>query len=111
MWLQHDGCPAHFSQEVRNFLDQAYPNRWIGRGSLFPWPARSPDLTILDFYLWGRIKGIVYQTRPTTPENMIDRIRDAVTNISRAEISTALLNTRCRINSCIENDGRHFEHL
>lgn len=24
----------------RHSLDQAYPNRWIWRGSLFPWPAR-----------------------------------------------------------------------
>ena len=52
MFLQHDGCPAHYSEIVRNFLDEAFPDRWIGRGSLFPWPARSPDLTCLDFYLW-----------------------------------------------------------
>lgn len=111
MWLQQDGCPAHSSRRVKNFLNQAYPDRWIGRGSLFPWPARSPDLTILDFYLWGRIKDIVYETRPTTPENMMDRIRNAVASITRAEIETAVLSTRRRVNSCIENDGRHFEHM
>lgn len=40
MFLQHDGCPAHFAVNVRRFLDQAFPDRWIGRGSLFPWPPR-----------------------------------------------------------------------
>lgn len=111
MWYQHDGCPAHFSQVVRNFLDISFPNRWIGRGSLFPWPARSPDLTVLDFYLWGRLKDLVFQTRPTTPENMIERIRNSITSISIAEIEAAVVSTRRKTNLCISNDGRHFEHL
>jgi len=29
-----------------------YPNRWIGRGEPQNWPARSPDLTPLEFFLW-----------------------------------------------------------
>lgn len=111
MFLQHDGCPAHFSREVRNFLDDAYPDRWIGRGSLFFWPARSPDLTVLDFYLWGRIKELVFATRPTTRDNMVDRIRNAIQSISRAEIETAVQSTLQRVNACVEHDGRQFEHL
>ncbi|KAJ4425783.1 hypothetical protein ANN_27408 [Periplaneta americana] len=31
-------------------------DRWIGRGSLTPWPARSPNLNSLDFWLWRRMK-------------------------------------------------------
>ena len=111
IWFQHDGCPAHFSQRVRHFLNVRYPNRWIGRGSLFPWPPRSPDLTVLDFYLWGRIKDIVYQTRPTTRENMIQRIENAINLISRAEIETAISSSRTRMISCIFQNGGHFEHL
>lgn len=75
MWFQHDGCPAHYAQIVRCHLDNKFPHRWIGRGSLFPWWARSPDLTVLDFYLWGRIKGLIYQIRPTTRDNMIQQSR------------------------------------
>ncbi|ENN73485.1 hypothetical protein YQE_09910, partial [Dendroctonus ponderosae] len=52
MWFQQDGCPAHYSRNVRDHLDRTFSNRWIGRASLFPWPARSPDLTLSDFYLW-----------------------------------------------------------
>lgn len=110
MWFQHDGCPAHYGRIVRQHLDESYPNRWIGRGSIFPWPPRSPDLTCLDFYLWGRVKELVYATAPTTPENMIFRIRQALNTLSRAEIEAAVLSTRRRINKCIENDGKHFEN-
>lgn len=48
MIFQLDGCPAHFSRNVREFLDRTFPDRWIGRGSLFPWPARY--VLIIYFY-------------------------------------------------------------
>lgn len=111
MWFQMDGCPAHYAAAVRNHLTVEFPDRWIGRGSVFPWPPRSPDLTCLDFFLWGRIKDIVYQNPPTTREDMILRIENAVNGISRAEIESAVLSTRGRIHDCIANNGRQFEHL
>ncbi|GBL73687.1 hypothetical protein AVEN_230681-1 [Araneus ventricosus] len=38
-----------------------YPGRWIGRGGPVLWPPRSPDLTSLDFFLWGHLKELVYR--------------------------------------------------
>ncbi|XP_050296652.1 uncharacterized protein LOC126736370 [Anthonomus grandis grandis] len=108
MMFQHGGCPAHFARNVREFLDATYPGRWIGRGGTFPWPARSPDLTCLDFYLWGRVKEIVFATRPTTRQNMIGRIRDCMQTLSFAEVETAALSTEQKMFQCIENDGMHF---
>lgn len=111
MFLQLDGCPAHFAVNVRQYLNEMFPNRWIGRGSLFPWPARSPDLTCLDFYLWGRLKDIVFQTEPTTRENMQERIHNAINSLPRIEIEAAVLSTQQRLQLCVEHDGRQFEHL
>ena len=54
--FQHDGCPAHFRLDVREHLNSSFPDSWIGRGGPTEWPARSPDLTPLDFYVWGRAK-------------------------------------------------------
>jgi hypothetical protein len=31
IWFQ-DGCHAHFGLHVRIFLDDSFPNCWIGRG-------------------------------------------------------------------------------
>ena len=56
MWFMHDGAPAHFSLIVPDTLAGIYHDRWIGRGGPVPWPARSPDLNPLDFYLWGHLK-------------------------------------------------------
>ena len=62
MWFMHDGVPAHFSHVAREYLDVAYSNRWMGRAGPVAWPPRSPDLNLLDFYLWGRLKMLVYAT-------------------------------------------------
>jgi hypothetical protein len=59
-WFQHDGAPPHFSRKVQGILNRMYPNRWIRRGGLRHWPARSPDLNPLDFFLWGYVKNLVY---------------------------------------------------
>lgn len=60
MYYQHDGAPAHFARAVREALNMEYPGRWIGRGGARAWPPRSPDITPMDFYLWGHVKSLVY---------------------------------------------------
>ena len=56
----HVGAPPHFALAAREILHQRFPNKWIGRQGPTQWPARSPDLNPLDFYLWGNLKAIVY---------------------------------------------------
>ena len=58
----HDGAPPRFSRVARQFLNQHFANKWIGRGGPSAWPARSPDLNPLDFHLWEHLKSIVYAT-------------------------------------------------
>jgi hypothetical protein len=53
MWLQHDGAHPHFGRAITEFLNEDYEARWIGRGGPLAWPARSPNLNPLDFFLWG----------------------------------------------------------
>lgn len=53
MWFMHDGAPPHFRLVAREYLDQEYPARWIGSTGPRQWPLRSPDLNLLDFFLWG----------------------------------------------------------
>ena len=53
LWFQQDGAPAHGTREVREFLDNELPDRWIGHRGVVEWPARSPDLTPLDFFYGG----------------------------------------------------------
>jgi len=48
---------------VREYLNESFPNRWLGRGGPVAWPPRSPDLTTpLDYYPRGHMK-TVYETK------------------------------------------------
>lgn len=111
MWLQLDGAPPHFALVVRNYLNQQYPNRWVGRGSVVPWPPRSPDLTPPDFFLWGHLKNRVFATAPTTRENMIERIRNECDALPRNVLLSTIQTFKKRINLCIQQRGEQFEHL
>ena len=88
--FQQDGAAPHYAKIVRDYLDEALPLRWCGRGGgvggsgdpvnytrgCLEWPARSPDLTPLDFFLWGYVKNIVYQEQIYNIDQLKARIVD-----------------------------------
>lgn len=113
LFFHHDGAPAHFYNVDRSFLNQEFGERWIGRGGPVPWPPRSPDLTPLDFYLWGEVKRRVYETDSLTREELKSKI---VSAFSEVKNNTAILhaikdNHRRRARLCISERGGHFEQL
>ena len=113
MWYQHDGAPAHFFNASRQILDNNFPNRWIGRGGPVAWPPRSPDLTPLDYFFWGHMKSLVYETPVESEMDLLARIAAAAGDISDDHRMVAKvhhsLERRCT--SCITVNGRHFEQL
>jgi len=78
MWIQLDGALSYYARIERNFLNRRYNGMWIGQGPI-AWPARSPDLTLLDSYLWGYLKNVMYEQKPTILENTIQRIKTVCT--------------------------------
>ena len=69
--FQQDGASAHYSKKVRDWLD-----RWMGRAGPIPWPARSLDLTPLEFWLWGYLKDHVYGQQLSTLQQLRNAIQD-----------------------------------
>lgn len=111
MIYMHDGAPAHFARNVRNWLDQHFPNRWIGRGGPILWPARSPDLNPLDFFVWGFIKEKVYDTPPQDADEVRDRINAAVLEITPERLERVIQTIPLRLQLCLQTDGFQFEQL
>lgn len=111
MWLQLDGAPTHFAAVVRQWLHEHYPGRWIGRGGPVPWPPRSPDLTPLDFFLWGYMKIEVYKTPAESREDLINKINNAAAQVTPNMLERVLSNVQKRAEACINVAGEHFEHL
>ena len=59
MYFQHDGAPPHYIQRVREYLNEFFPDRWLGHGRPVAWPPRLPDLAPLDYYLCGYMETLV----------------------------------------------------
>jgi len=87
--FQQDGAPPHYASDVRAYLDKTFGDRWIGRGGPLAWPPRSPDLNPLDFYLWGHIKTLVYRTKPTSIDDLKERITSVVRDILKMSFTNS----------------------
>ena len=79
MFFQHDGAPPHSSRGVNKFPELLFP--WAMDRTLRPhhWPARSPDLSPLDYCVWGWMKELVYSVKVETRDALLARISDAAT--------------------------------
>jgi len=111
MWFQQDGAPPHYSIAARNWLNDKFPNRWIGRRGSIEYPPRSPDLTPPDFFLWGVLKNSVYAKKPRTKDQLVAVIMNTCTEISEDLCRSVCYSVVRRTAKCIEEGGQHFEHL
>jgi len=48
-------------------------------------PPRSPNITLLDFCLWGWMKGEVYERKVDAGDQLLARILDAAGRITKLE--------------------------
>lgn len=108
--FQQDGAGPHNARIVTNYLNQKFPGRWIGRYGPVRWPARSPDLSPLDFFLWGHCKEIIYRQLPENVEELNDKLHYAIWNIDNEVMEKTQENLLRRMRACTM-DGGHFEHL
>lgn len=111
MYFQQDGAPPHSARIVAEFLNNRHGNRWIGTNGPVRWPARSPDLSPLDFHYWAFMKNEVYATPVATIEELRNRIEGSVARIQRQQLNNVLGAFVRRIRLCLEVNGQHFEQL
>lgn len=110
-WFQQDGATAHTAQATRDWLRERFGGRLISRLEVCPWPASSPDLTPLDFFLWGHLKSQVYRTNPRNLQDLKDAVKSAVRRVSPSVCHAAAEGVLRRAKLCLERNGGHFEHV
>lgn len=108
----HDGAPAHITNDVRQCLSDNFLS-WIGRGegSFLAWPPRSPDLNMLDFYLWGELQHRVNKIENLSVEEVQQNVEEEMDDIEPRTLRKVHLNLFKRLRLCIQEDGGLFEHL
>jgi len=100
-------APVQLTHSAR---EGVLPNRWLGRRGPVAWPPRSPDLTPLDYYLWGHMKTLVYETKVESRAALCDRIFAAAEHICNHpdNVASATQSLLMRAEKCIGTGGGHF---
>lgn len=111
VYFQQDGAAPHRTKAVLQHLKTVFGDRLIAHGTTIEWPARSPDLTPMDFFFWGYIKDKVYKTPSIDMNQLIMRIRVACEDVSKAMLIRAAKNVFHRARRCLEREGGHIEHI
>ena len=110
--FKQDGAPPHWGTIVRDYLDETFPKQWIGRDGgdeWRAWPPRSPDLTPLDFYLWGYLKEVVFSVKVRDVHHLMDRIEEAVATVTPEVLTNVCRELEYRLDVCRGINGGHIE--
>ena len=107
--FQLDGAPPHWARIVRNVLDHNFPDRWIGRGGPISWPPRSPDITPLDFFLWGYVKDRVYRTKVRDLQILRARITEAIASVTPEMLANVWREVEYRLDIARATSGAHIQ--
>lgn len=92
IWYHQDGSSSHFTDEVRAYLNEVFPNRWRCNRVA----SRSPDMILLVYFLWGCLKSKLYV--------------NGLNNIENLKITKAIHLCPSRKYYCQEANGFLFEH-
>ena len=89
-------------------IQSSFGDRVISKGI---WPPRSPDLTPPDFFLWGYLKGRVYQNKPRTIDTLKANITEEIQALTADVLARIFQNMARRVQSCLDANGGHFQHM
>lgn len=107
--FQQDGAPAHTAISTRNYLDEVFPERWVGKFGPVAWPARSPDLSSCDNALWGLVKPKIISNKCKTVDQLKEVICNTFANIEQATLQKIHDRTFRRFQLCIDHQGQQVD--
>ena len=73
------------------------------------WPPRSPDITPLDFFLWGYVKDRVYRTPVRDVETLQSRIIEVLDTVNEEMLENSWREIEYRLDILRATNGAHVE--
>jgi len=102
-------CTSTPGFRFNQLLDVTFPNRWIGRDGPTPWPPRPPDITPIDFFIWGYVKDKVFSTPVPDITNLKTRITDAFATVTEDMLENTWREIYYRLDVLRATKGAHVE--
>jgi len=106
-YFQQDGATSHTSHASMAEIQSFIGDHVISKGL---WPPRSPDLTPPDYFLWGYLKGRVYQNKPRTTDALKANITGEIQAVTADVLARTFQNMARRVQSCLDANDGHFQH-
>ncbi|GFW50646.1 transposable element Tc3 transposase [Trichonephila clavipes] len=97
LWFQQYGATCHTARTTIDLLKDTFGDRLISRFGPVNWPPRSCDLTLLDYFLWGYVKSLVYADKPQTLDHLEDNIRRVIADIRPQMLEEVIENWTSRL--------------
>jgi hypothetical protein len=112
-YFQQDGATAHTAFDTIQVLQEFFDNRLISRNTVIPYPPRSCDLTVLDFFVWPYLKNSVFKTPVQNLDELTQRISEVCRQLNNSpEIFNNVFEAfKRRVQICLQVNGEHFQHL
>ena len=105
-WVwQQDSVPAHKSKETQAWLQK----ECYDFVPFSHWPPSSPDLNLLDYFVWSYVENITNMTSHNTKASLIVVIRRVFAELPPALVEKACSQFRIRIEAVIEVEGGCIE--
>ena len=108
LWpFQQDNAPARKTRDVLDSIKKHCPK------SFLPWPACSPDLSVLDYFVWNEFKEFLrgMDKAPQTELELRTAICMAANSLDQCKLNLAIQNLIRRCEKCLEVGGLRFEHM
>ena len=107
-YFQRDVATSHTSHASMAEIQFFVGDRVIPKGL---WPPRSPDLTPPDYFLWVYLKGRVYRNKPRTIDALKVNITEEIQSVTADVLATFFQNMARQVQSCVDANGGHFQHM
>lgn len=102
IYFQQDGATPHTSGQVLGWLQKTFGRKLISFRTDCVWPPHFPDLSPLDFFLWGYLKDKVYAPKPNTLEDLKLAIHREIRNVTSDICRNVINNFKKRLELVIE---------
>ena len=102
---QQDSVPCHTSGKSHKWL----PANFCNYTSPNVWTPNSPDLDLMDYYVWGAVEKDANRRTCTTKAQLIDRIKAVFETLVRGSVTSTCSRFRGRIEAVIDANGCYFE--
>ena len=94
-----------------HILRHMFPGCLVSLRGDLGWPARSPNLSICDFFLLGYLKEKVFRSRPHTLQQLREQTIEEVNATLHRMCERAVGNFRIRLQQCVAADGRYLADI